>query len=179
MFRTGQNWDRFITTFEGDNAVPLLITDGDTGIEYSDSIGNFSRSLLSRLVDLNYRTLAPYVNLNFIVGDITVDASVRQDEVQVRGTAAGAGGFLGDTFPCDTDGDGDDTGPLDVCSQSDLTNGTVHDYDPSYTSYSVGANWDLRRQPGGIRATSARAVSSLQTGCLTAARIAYSPPTSG
>ncbi len=135
------NWDRFITTFNGDNAVPLSIVDGDTGVAYSDSIGTFSRSLLSRLVDLKYTTLAPYINLNFIVGDITVDASLRQDEVEVRGTAAGAGGFLGDTFPCDTDGDGDDTGPLDVCSQSDLTNGTVHNYDPSYTSYSIGANW--------------------------------------
>ncbi|MEO1035921.1 MAG: TonB-dependent receptor [Pseudomonadota bacterium] len=135
------NWDRFITTFDGDNAIPLLIVDGDTGVEYSDSIGTFSRSLLSRLVDLQYTTLAPYLNLNVNVGEVTIDASVRQDEVEVRGIAAGAGGFLGDTFACDTNGDGDTTDPLDVCSQSDLTNGTVHNYDPSYTSYSVGANW--------------------------------------
>ena len=135
------NWDRFITTFDGDNAVPLLIVDGDTGVEYSDTNGTYSRSLLTRLVDLKYTTLAPYLNVNFLVGDFNIDASVRQDEVEVRGTAAGAGGFLGDTFPCDNNGDGDTTDPLDVCSASDLGNGTVHDYDPSYTSYSIGANW--------------------------------------
>ena len=135
------NWDRFITTFDGDNAVPLLIVDGDTDVEFSDANGTFSRSLLSRLVDLEYTTLAPYLNVNFLVGDVSIDASVRQDEVEVRGIAAGAGGFLGDTFPCDNNGDGDTTDPLDVCSVSDLNNGTVHNYDPSYTSYSIGGNW--------------------------------------
>ena len=135
------NWDRFITTFSGDNAIPLLIVDGDTGIEYSDANGTFSRGLLTRLVDLKYTTLAPYVDLNVQLETLSFNASLRQDEVEVRGVAAGAGGFLGDTVPCDNNGDGDTTDPLDVCSVSDLSNGTVHNYDPSYTSYSVGANW--------------------------------------
>ncbi|MEL7448345.1 MAG: TonB-dependent receptor [Pseudomonadota bacterium] len=137
------NWDRFITTFEGDNAIPLMIVDGDTGIEYSDANGTFSRGLLTRLVDLKYTTLAPYLDLNVQLETLSFNASVRQDEVEVRGVAAGAGGFLGDTFACDNNGDGDTDDPLDVCSVSDLNNGTVHNYDPSYTSYSVGANWSF------------------------------------
>ncbi len=135
------NWDRFITTFNGDNGIPLLIVDGDTGVEYSDANGTFSRGLLTRLVDLKYTTLAPYVDLNVVMDTVTFNASLRQDEVEVRGVAAGAGGFLGDTVPCDNNADGDTTDPLDVCSVSDLSNGTVHNYDPSYTSFSVGANW--------------------------------------
>ncbi len=137
------NWDRFITTFEGDNAIPLMIVDGDTGIEYSDANGTFSRGLLTRLVDLKYTTLAPYLDLNVQLETLSFNASVRQDEVEVRGVAAGAGGFLGDTFACDNNGDGDTDDPLDVCSVADLNNGTVHNYDPSYTSYSVGANWSF------------------------------------
>ncbi|MEO1201936.1 MAG: TonB-dependent receptor [Pseudomonadota bacterium] len=135
------NWDRFITTFDGDNAIPLLIVDGDTGVEYSDANGTFSRGLLTRLVDLKYTTLAPYLDLNVTMDTFSINASVRQDEVEVRGVAAGAGGFLGDTVPCDNNADGDTTDPLDVCSVSDLSNGTVHNYDPSYTSYSIGGNW--------------------------------------
>lgn len=135
------NWDRFITTFEGNNAVPLLITDADTGVEYSDANGTFSRGLLTRLVDLDYTTIAPYLDVNVELERLSFNASIRQDEVEVRGVAAGAGGFLGDTVACDNNNDGDTSDPLDVCSVSDLSNGTVHNYDPSYTSYSVGANW--------------------------------------
>ncbi|MEO0972324.1 MAG: TonB-dependent receptor [Pseudomonadota bacterium] len=137
------NWDRFITTFDGDNAVPLLITDGDTGVQYSDANGTFSRGLLTRLVDLEYTTIAPFLDLNVDLDRFSFNASVRRDEVEVRGVAAGAGGFLGDTLPCDNNGDGDTTDPLDVCSVSDLSNGTVHDYDPGYTSWSIGGNFNI------------------------------------
>ncbi len=136
------NWDRYITEFNGDNAVPLVITDGDTDIQYSDPNGTFARGLLSRLVDLNYKTLAPYVDVNFILDDLSINASLRQDEVKVRGVAAGSvAGFAGVATPCDTNGDGDTTDPLDECAISDLNNGTVHNYDPSYTSFSLGANY--------------------------------------
>ncbi len=135
------NWDRYITTFQGNNAVPLSIVDGDTGVQYSDANGTFSRGLLTRLVDLKYTTMAPYLDLNLQFETVTLNASVRRDEVEVRGVAAGAGGFLGDTVACDNNADGDTTDPLDVCSVSDLSNGTVHNYDPGYTSYSIGANW--------------------------------------
>lgn len=135
------NWDRYITTFEGDNAIPLLIVDGDTGVAHSDAIGNFDRGLLTRLLDLKYTTLAPYINVNYATDTFSIDASIRQDEVEVRGVAAGAGGFLGDTVACDNNGDGDTIDPNDVCSVSNLNNGTVHNYDPSYTSYSIGGNW--------------------------------------
>ncbi len=137
------NWDRYITTFEGDNAIPLSIVDGDTGVSYSDANGTFSRGLLTRLVDLKYTTLAPYVDVNVQLETVSLNASIRQDEVEVRGVAAGAGGFLGDTVACDNNADGDTTDPLDVCSVSDLSNGTVHNYDPSYTSFSLGGNWSF------------------------------------
>ncbi len=137
------NWDRFITTYTGNNPVGLVVTDGDTDIQYSENNGTFARGLLTRLVDLNYKTLAPYIDLDVQLDTWSFNASVRQDEVEVRGVAAGAGGFLGDTVACDNNNDGDTTDPLDVCSVSDLSNGTVHDYDPSYTSFSFGANWSF------------------------------------
>jgi len=67
--------------------------------------GALTQSFLAWNWDLEYRTIAPYLNVGFDVGDrMTIDASVRYDDVQARGQRLD--GCCGGNMPYDLNGNG-------------------------------------------------------------------------
>ena len=77
------------------NAVDVVLADN----------GALTQSFLAWNWDLEYRTIAPYLNVGFDVGDrATVDLSVRRDDVEARGQRLD--GCCGGNIPYDLNGNG-------------------------------------------------------------------------
>lgn len=143
--QTWNNWEYYIVEAVGEDAAGIAITDGDTGELVSGPGGVSGNAFLAYNLDMNYETIAPYMDLNATFGDFTFNASIRQDEIAVRGLATKAGQFFGTgVFPRDVNMDGDTDDRLDqvAISQEGFTDlATNANYDRSLTSFSVGANY--------------------------------------
>ncbi|MBO6569206.1 MAG: TonB-dependent receptor [Kordiimonadaceae bacterium] len=150
--QTWNNWEFYIAEAVGDNAAGIAITDGDTGEVVSGPGGVSGNAFLAYSLDLNYETIAPYVDVSAQFGDLSLNASIRQDEIDVTGFATKAGKFFGTgVFPRDLNGDGDTDDPLDTVaiSQEGFTDlATNADYSRSLTSFSIGANYRVSDDVG-------------------------------
>jgi len=145
--QTWNNWEFYIVEAVGDNAAGIEITDTATGEIVSGPGGVSGNAYLAYALDLEYDTLAPYIDVNVDLDRLTLNASIRRDETDVTGFASKAGKFFGTgVVPFDLNGDGDTTDLLDniAVSQEGVTElATAADYTRDFTSYSVGANYAI------------------------------------
>ncbi|MEJ2127894.1 MAG: TonB-dependent receptor [Woeseiaceae bacterium] len=107
------SWHTRMQTLDGKNSQNITYIAVGAGIDASGSPvdvvladnGALTQSFLAWNWDLEYRTIAPYFNVGFDVGDrVTVDASVRYDDVQARGQRLD--GCCGGNMPYDLNGNG-------------------------------------------------------------------------
>ncbi len=107
------SWHTRMQTLDGENSRNITYIAAGAGLDESGAPvdvvladnGALTQSFLAWNWDLEYRTIAPYFNIGFDVGDrITLDASVRYDDVKARGQRLD--GCCGGNTPYDLNGNG-------------------------------------------------------------------------
>lgn len=135
-------WNSYLSEVKGGNAALINVTAAD-GTSFSDS-GLIAYGVpawgncCTRNYDLQYDITAPYIALNSVFGDLTLDASVRHDSGEATGTYAGAV-----QSEIDMNRDGGISEPEKSVSSVNNSSPSIVNYDWSYTSYSFGANYIL------------------------------------
>ncbi len=133
-------WNSYLSEVKGDNAALINVTAAD-GTTFSDN-GLIAYGVpawgncCTRNYDLQYDVTAPYFAINSVFGDFTVDASVRHDSGEASGTYAGAV-----QSQIDMNRDGVISVPEVSVSSVNNASPSLVNYDWSYTSYSIGANY--------------------------------------
>lgn len=135
-------WNSYLLEAKGDNAALLNVV-GENGDQYSEN-GLYAYGVpfwgncCQRNYDAQYDIDAPYIAVSADFDQLTVDASVRHDS----GTASGfyAGSVQAEV---DVNRDGNISIPEQSVSSIDNANPSPINYDWSYTSYSIGANYQL------------------------------------
>ncbi len=133
-------WNSYLQEVKGDNAALVDVTAAD-GTSFSDN-GLIAYGVpawgncCTRNYDLQYDVTAPYIAINSVFGDLTIDASVRHDSGEATGTYTGAV-----QAELDMNRDGIISVPEQSVSVLDNSNPSYVNYDWSYTSYSLGANY--------------------------------------
>ena len=135
-------WNSYLMELKGDNAA-LLDVYAANGDSFSDSglyaYGTpFWGNCCQRNYDTDYETRAPYIAFSTKLGDVSIDASARYDSGEARGTYAGAV-----TSMVDMNRDGTLSIPEQNVAGIDISNPSIVNYDWNYTSYSVGANYQI------------------------------------
>lgn len=137
-FKQNWHWQRFLTTTESDAAMISV-----AGYTQNGQLGynnGFGWDGTNRQIDTVYTADAPYVDLTYQTGDLSLNASVRQDTMQQDGNITNATGV-----PFDVNGDGViSTAESDVSVNQGLGNIDYFNFDISHTSYSFGANYKLK-----------------------------------
>lgn len=107
------SWHTRMQTLDGQHSKNITYMAIDAGIDASGmpidvmlaDNGALTQSFLSWNWDLEYRTIAPYFNVGYDIGDqATIDFSVRYDDVQARGQRLD--GCCGGNMPLDLNGNG-------------------------------------------------------------------------
>ncbi|WP_194441302.1 TonB-dependent receptor [Pseudoalteromonas sp. A520] len=135
-------WNSYVMELKGDNAA-LLDVYAANGDSYSDN-GLYAYgtpywgNCCQRNYDTEYETRAPYINLATKFGDLSIDASARYDSGEARGNYAGAV-----TSTIDMNGDGTISIPEQSVAGIDNANPSIVNYDWHYSSYSIGANYQI------------------------------------
>ncbi|WP_462157593.1 TonB-dependent receptor domain-containing protein [Pseudoalteromonas sp. GB56] len=133
-------WNSYLMELKGDNAALLDVTAAD-GTSYSDN-GLYAYGVpywgncCQRNYDTEYDISAPYLAASSQLGDFLIDASVRHDSGEATGYYAGAV-----QSSVDMNRDGVISQPEMSVSSIDNANASPVNYDWSYTSWSVGANY--------------------------------------
>ncbi len=112
------NFNQYLMQASGDKPALLQTASGTPGL-----VGPAFGACCSRAIDMQYRYLAPYLNLGLQSGALNVDAGVRQDRQKASGAANIATGAV----------------LYDPATRQSV------DYSVHHTSYSVGANYQLNR----------------------------------
>lgn len=137
-------WNSYVMEVKGDNAAMLDVADAG-GDLYSEN-GQYAFGTpdwgycCQRRYNTQYDIDAPYLALSAEFGDLSVDASVRRDMGNATGSYAGAV-----VSAKDMNGDGSLSKPEENVASIDLSNPQPVDYDWSYTSYSLGANYRINQ----------------------------------
>jgi len=145
-YRSGQNivmdwhWNGSVSEANGDDPAMIdlydadgnrLTDNGQTG--YNDQWG----ACCARNYDLQYTADALYLSLNYNIGDLDIEGSVRHETVNGDGTFASTG----PQSEIDVNNDGE----LSIAEQNvyvaDTINAVPVNYEVDYTSYSFGANY--------------------------------------
>jgi outer membrane receptor protein involved in Fe transport len=135
-------WNSYLSEVKGDNAALVDVTASD-GTSFSDygliaygvpAWGN----CCTRNYDLQYDVSAPYLSINSTFDKFVIDASVRHDSGKATGYYVGAV-----QSQIDMNRDGVISVPEMSVSSVNNASPAIVDYDWSYTSYSVGANYTL------------------------------------
>ncbi|MFN3517074.1 MAG: TonB-dependent receptor, partial [Novosphingobium sp.] len=137
-------WDSFLMEVKGDNAALVDVADPVSGTVltrgglYAYGVPYWG-NCCQRSYDVSYDITAPYVAFGFESGPLSIDASLRWDNVSARGSYAGT--LQAANF--DVDGNGS-IQPVER-SVSLIGNGTPSpvNYDVNYVSWSIGANYRL------------------------------------
>lgn len=133
-------WNSYLSEVKGDNAALVNVAAAD-GTSFSDS-GLIAYGVpawgncCTRNYDLQYDVTAPYIAINSVFGDFTIDASVRHDSGEATGTYAGAV-----QSEIDMNRDGEISVPEMSVSSVNNSAPSIVNYDWSYTSYSIGVNY--------------------------------------
>ena len=137
-------WDSFLLEVNGNNAALVDVVDPGTGATltrnglYAYGVP-FWGNCCQRSYDATYDIDAPYLAIGFEADALTVDASIRYDNVSARGSYAGT--LQAANF--DVDGDGTIQAVEQSVSLIDNGNPSPIDYDVSYWSWSIGANYQF------------------------------------
>lgn len=137
-------WDSFLMEVKGDNAALVDVVNPvggqvlTRGGLYAYGVP-FWGNCCQRSYDVSYDITAPYIAVGFESGPLSIDASLRWDNVSARGSYAGT--LQAANF--DVDGNGA-IQPVER-SVSLIANGTPSpvNYDVNYVSWSIGANYRL------------------------------------
>ncbi|WP_054015247.1 TonB-dependent siderophore receptor [Pseudoalteromonas sp. R3] len=137
-------WNSYLMEIKGENAA-LVDVYSAAGTAFSEQ-GLYAYgtpawgNCCQRNYDTEYSTRAPYLAVSSVLGDLTLDASWRYDSGNATGTYAGAV-----VSQRDINFDGVISKPEQEVAGIDLANPSLVDYDWHYTSYSIGANYQLSR----------------------------------
>ncbi len=137
-------WDSFLMEVQGNNAALVDVVNPANGAVltrnglYAYGVP-FWGNCCQRSYDVSYDFNAPYLAVNADLGALTLDGSIRWDNVSARGSYAGT--LQASNF--DVDGNGS-IQPVER-SVSLIANGTPSpvNYDVGYFSWSFGANYRL------------------------------------
>lgn len=135
-------WNSYLMEAKGDNAALLNVTAAD-GTSYSDN-GLYAYGVpfwgncCQRNYDTEYDISAPYLAISSQFDNLLIDVSVRHDSGDASGSYSGAM-----QSQVDVNADGVITQPELSVSSIDYNNASIVDYDWSYTSYSLGGNYQL------------------------------------
>jgi TonB dependent receptor len=143
-------WNSYLQELSGDDAALLDVVDRNGALRSDGGLYAYGvpfwGNCCQRNYDTDYDIDAPYVALSYTNEKLTVDASVRHDSGQGQGTYAGT--LQASNF--DVDGDGVISAPERSVSLIDRGNPSSVNYDWSYTSFSVGANYLFTRDLAGF-----------------------------
>lgn len=137
-------WNSYLMEIKGENAA-LVDVYSAAGTAFSEQ-GLYAYgtpawgNCCQRNYDTEYSTRAPYLAVSSVLGDLTLDASLRYDSGNATGTYEGAV-----VSQRDINFDGVISKPEQEVAGIDLANPSLVDYDWHYTSYSIGANYQLSR----------------------------------
>ncbi len=137
-------WDSFLLEVDGGDGALVDVVDPVTGnVLTNDGLYAYGvpywGNCCQRSYDATYDIDAPYVALNAELGGLTVDASMRYDNVSAKGSYAGTA----QTANVDVNGDGTISAVERSVSLIDNANAMPIDYSVSYWSWSVGANYQF------------------------------------
>ncbi|MDN3676100.1 TonB-dependent receptor [Flavobacterium paronense] len=139
-------WNSYLQEVSDDN--PRLINVTDAGGNLLSQNGLYAYGVpawgncCTRNYDTQYNVSAPYANVSFDATDkLSLEGGLRYDKGQVNGSFAGSSQT---TF--DINNDNIISAPESSVSAINTANTTAVDYDYSYVSYSVGANYLLNAQ---------------------------------
>ncbi len=144
-------WNAYVQELRGGGNSALLDVIDGTGANLSDnglyaygvpSFGN----CCTRSYNAKYEIGAPYLSLAFSLGKLDIDASVRRD----TGDASGNYAASVQVVDVDVNGDGVISAPERNVSQINNAAASPINYDWSYTSYSVGANYLINNDLAGF-----------------------------
>ena len=135
-------WNSYLLEMSGDDAALVDVVSA-SGENYSENglyaYGTpFWGNCCQRNYDADYTITAPYIAASTTIGDWSLDASVRYDSGEARGSYAGV-----TTSEFDVNGDGVISVPEQNVATIDHANASPINYDWSYTSYSLGANYTI------------------------------------
>jgi outer membrane receptor protein involved in Fe transport len=133
-FKQDWHWNAFLTTTQNDAAlidVPGLTDNGILG--YNRAFGWNGNN---RNYDLEYQATAPYAAMSWTNDTLTLDGSIRFDNMRQRGNRFEAVGG-----PFDVDGDGHIDPPETDVSLATTNVGATANFSVNNTSYSVGLNY--------------------------------------
>lgn len=135
-------WNSYLMELKGEDAALVNVSAAD-GSSYSDN-GLYAYGVpawgncCQRNYDAEYTITAPYVAVSSSFDNLTLDASVRFDSGKASGSYAGSV-----QSEYDMNGDGVLSMPEMSVSNIDNANASPIDYDWSYTSYSLGGNYQI------------------------------------
>ncbi len=139
-------WNSYLQEVSDDN--PRLINVTDAGGNLLSENGLYAYGVpawgncCTRNYDTQYNVSAPYANVSFDATDkLSLEGGLRYDKGQVNGSFAGSSQT---TF--DINNDNIISAPETSVSAINNANATAVDYDYSYVSYSIGANYLLNAQ---------------------------------
>ena len=151
-FKSTQNismswlWNSYLQEVSDDN--PRLINVTDAGGNLLSANGLYAYGVpfwgncCTRNYDTSYSVSAPYANVSFDATDaLSLEGGIRYDKAQVNGSFAGSS-----QTEYDINNNNVISAPENSVSAVDIANTTAVDYDYSYVSYSVGANYLLSEQ---------------------------------
>ena len=148
-YRSTQNinmswfWNTYALEVKGDNAALVSILDAQGNAVSSETTGvlYYGHPLwgncCNRSYDMKFTTDAPYLNLVYTGDDLTIDGGVRFDSGEARGSYAG-----NVSVPFDIDNNGVIEGPESSVAVFSQNRNPVN-WDWSYTSFSIGANYQI------------------------------------
>lgn len=136
-------WNSYLMEVKSENAALLDVTDAAGTTTFTDNgltaygvpfWGNCCTRNYDALYDIN----APYFNLNFNTGDLSIDAGLRYDIGRATGTYAGSVQSM-----LDMNRDGIISAPEQSVSIIDNANPSAINYEWNYLSYSLGLNYKI------------------------------------
>lgn len=136
-FKQSWHWQRMLTTTQSDAALISVAGYTQNGqLGYNDGFGWDGTN---RHIDLVFTADAPYADVTWKAGNLSLNASIRQDEMKEDGNITEASGH-----PFDVNGDGTiSAAESDVSINQGLGAIGYYNFTVGHTSYSLGTNYKL------------------------------------
>ncbi|MBC2665929.1 TonB-dependent receptor [Novosphingobium flavum] len=176
-------WSSYLLEAKGDNAALINVKNAAGALQTDNGLIAYGASFFGdccrRTYKLTFDTNAPYAQLSWNSGALTLDSSLRYDFGHAGGYVAGDGGVSS----YDVDGNGTISVPETKTTLMPLTARRPVNYDYHYWSYSVGANYRIgadlsvfARYSRGGRANADRYVFGGNTSAVTGALLPGARP---
>jgi outer membrane receptor protein involved in Fe transport len=139
------HWNTYLQEVKGEGAALLDVVDAQGNLVTQNGLVAYGEPFWGnccvRVLDVRYKTDAPYLSVNWEQGPYNIDGSLRYDIARAFGRYAGASG----TTALDVNGNGVIEVPERTVPIVDRSAAAPVDYSHHYLSYSFGLNYLLRR----------------------------------